>query len=430
MGVREVRSRFKALAIAAFITPMIFIAGCDQAEQSSQQQGDGQPLPAVTVAPVVAREVAAQVEFVGQANAFLTIDMRARVTGFLQQRPFKEGGPVKKDELLFLIEPDEYKAKVQTAEAAIARSKATIEEAERDFERYSKLTAQGTTSEQRLEEAKATAERARADLMAAEADLTQQKLNLSYTRVLSPIDGRIGRATVDVGNLIGPDSGILATVVAPDPIRVVFSVSERDLLEYRKRRAAGGNTKAIPKLRLSNGEIFDQDGRIEFVDEQVDAATGTVQVRVEFPNPDNIIIPGQFVTVVLISGNPEKRVVVPQAAVQANQSGYFVMVLDEGDIVQPRPVKLGQLTGVDWAVEEGLTEGETIVVEGIQKVRPGAKVKPEVQTISATEPPGPVLQSPGKTDKPKEAAESEPAKQSEEETGSKAEPAPASEGQN
>ncbi|MGI9480763.1 MAG: efflux RND transporter periplasmic adaptor subunit [Hyphomicrobiales bacterium] len=423
MGGWESNSRLKALAISFLVVPLLFIAGCDQGEQSSKQQAAGQPLPAVTVSPVVAREVAAQVEFVGQANAFLTIDLRARVTGFLRERPFKEGGPVKKGELLFLIEPDEYESKVQTAEASITRSKATIEEAERDFERYSKLTAQGTTSEQKLEEAKATAERARADLKAAEADLTRQNLNLSYTRIESPIDGRIGRASVDVGNLIGPDSGVLATVVAPDPIRVVFSVSERDLLEYRKRRAAGGSTVAIPKLRLSNGEIFDQDGKIEFIDEQVDAATGTVQVRVEFPNPDNIILPGQFVTVVLTSGNPEKRVVVPQAAVQANQTGYFVMVVGEDDVVQPRPVKLGQLTGVDWAVEEGLTEGETIVVEGIQKIRPGAKVKPEVQTVSATEPPG---SGPFDPAPEKEKTDEKP----EENAKEKAEPTNSSESQN
>ncbi|MGI9372039.1 MAG: efflux RND transporter periplasmic adaptor subunit [Hyphomicrobiales bacterium] len=354
----------------------MFIAACGE-DEAAQNTGEA-PLPAVGVSPVVSRDVAEQYEFVGQANAIQTIDLRARVTGFLEERPFKEGGPVKKGELLFLIEQEQYKAKVQTTEASIARAKATIEEAEQDLVRYSKLTAQGTTSEQKLEETKATAARAKADLLSAEADQTQAQLDLDYTRIEAPIDGRIGRATVDVGNLIGPDSGILATVIDPDPIRVVFSVSERTLLDYRKLRAVGKAGEAIPKLRLSDGTLFEQDGIIEFIDEQVDASTGTVQVRVEFPNPDNIIIPGQFVTVILKSGTPEKQIVVPQAAVQANQTGYFVLVVEDGDVVQPRPVKLGPITGVDWVVEDGLTEGETIVVDGIQKVRPGAKVKPEM----------------------------------------------------
>jgi membrane fusion protein (multidrug efflux system) len=370
------RSRARRAGLAALVISLGFLTGCGEEEASTASKTTEQPLPAVAVAPVVSRDVAEQFEFVGQANAFQKVEMRARVTGFLRERPFKEGGPVTKDELLYLIEPEEYQAAVQSAEAAIQRTKATIEEADRDFERYSKLTAQGTTSEQKLEEAKAKAGRARADLLGAEAELDKAQLNLDYTRIVSPIDGRVGRSSVDVGNLIGPDSGALVTVLAPDPIRVVFSVSERSLLEYRKRRAAGGGAEAIPKLRLSNDEIYDEDGRIEFIDEQVDVSTGTVQVRVEFPNPGNIILPGQFVTVILISGEPEKAVVVPQAAVQSNQSGYFVMVLEKDDVVKPRPVKLGQLTGTDWAVTEGLAEGETIVVEGIQKVRAGAKVKP------------------------------------------------------
>ncbi len=364
--------------LAALVISLAFLAGCDDSGKDAAKEAKPEALPTVTVAPVIARDVAEQVEFVGQANAFLKVEMRARVTGFLRERPFKEGGPVKQGELLYLIEPEEYQAAVQIAEASILRTKATIEEAERDFERYSKLTAQGTTSEQKLEETKAKAERARAELMSAKADLDKANLNLGYTRIESPIDGRVGRTSVDVGNLIGPDSGALATVLAPDPIRVVFSVSERILLEFRKRRAAGDDGSAIPKLRLSDEQIYKHDGRIEFVDEQVDATTGTVQVRVEFPNPDNIILPGQFVTVMLISKTPEKAPVVPQAAVQANQSGYFVMVLEEDDVVKPRPVKLGQLSGTDWAVTEGLTEGEMIVVEGIQKVRPGAKVNPQV----------------------------------------------------
>lgn len=377
------RASFTSFAKVIVFASALFVAACGE-DEVAQNSGE-EALPAVGVSPVVARDVSEQYEFVGQANAIQTIDLRARVTGFLQERPFKEGGPVKKGELLFLIEPDQYEAKVQTTQASIARAEATIEEAEQDLIRYSKLTAQGTTSEQKLEETKATAARAKADLMSAKADETQAKLDLDYTRIEAPIDGRIGRATVDVGNLIGPDSGILATVIDPDPIRVVFSVSERALLDYRKLRAEGKAGDAIPKLRLSDGKLFDQEGRVEFIDEQVDASTGTVQVRVEFPNPDNIIIPGQFVTVILVSGTPERQIVVPQAAVQANQTGYFVLVVEEGDVVQPRPVKLGQITGVDWVVEDGLTEGETIVVDGIQKVRPGAKVKPEMVKTASTD---------------------------------------------
>lgn len=352
------------------------LAGCDSGEDQAKKDDANQPLPAVTVTPVVSKEISDQAEFIGQANAYQKVNLRARVTGFLLERAFTEGGNVKQGDLLYKIEPDEYKAAVKAAEAAIQRTKATIEEAEQDLARYAKLTAQGTTSEQKLEEAKATAGRAKADLEANNAQLEKAKLNLSYTDVISPLSGSIGRSSVDVGNLIGPDSGILATVLDTDPIRVVFSISESALLRYRKARIAGDDTPIVPKLQLADGDMYEQDGEVEFIDDQVDTSTGTVQVRVQFPNPDTLIIPGQFVTVVLISGEAKQQVVVPQAAVQANQQGYFVMVLEEGDVVKVRPVKTGQRVDADWVITEGLTAGEMIVTEGIQKIRPGAKVKP------------------------------------------------------
>ncbi|MGI9413968.1 MAG: efflux RND transporter periplasmic adaptor subunit [Hyphomicrobiales bacterium] len=334
------------------------------------------PLPAVIVAPVVSKPISATVEFVGRTEAFRKVEIRARVTGVLLDCAFAEGGTVKSGDLLYDIDPAEFIARRDAAAAAVQRVEATIREAERQLARYEELTAKGTASEAKLDEAKAKAGQARADLAAAKAELVQAEINLGYTKITSPIDGRIGRSSVDAGNLIGTDSGVLATVVTLDPIHVVFSISEREHLNYEKHTKAGTVEQFTPRIRLSNDELFPNPGKIDFIDNEIDATTGTLQARMVFPNPDKLILPGQFVRVEFTSAEPKERLVVPQAAVQQNQAGPFVLVVDADNKVEARPITIGRRIDAEIVVTEGLRSGEQIIVEGIQKVRPGAQVKP------------------------------------------------------
>lgn len=340
---------------------------------AAAQQGDAPP-PAVVVVPVTTKAVSSSAEFIGQTGAFHTVDLRARVRGFLTERTFEEGHRVAEGDVLYVIDPSEYDAARDAAEARVKGVEATIEQAEAQLARYERLATTGTASEASLDEARAAAGRARADLAAAKAELEQANLNLGYTRIATPISGRISRSSVDTGNLVGPDSGVLATVVATDPVYVTFSVTERDYLAYLKAYQAGNTTAYKPQIRLVDGTVFDHDGKIDFFGTEVDAATGTIPFRAVFANPDGVLLPGQFVTVVLVSSEPTQEIVVPQAAIQQNQAGYFVLVVDADSKVEQRPVTLGERLKTEAVVASGLEVGEQIIVEGIQKVRPGATV--------------------------------------------------------
>lgn len=352
------------------------IPACSDENSNAKQDGAAKQPPAVVVAPVVMKPVAASADFVGQTEAFQSVDLRARVTGFLLEQKFKEGQDVKKGDVLFVIDPSEFDAARSVAAAKVQRAQATILEAENQLARYKRLEASGTFSPAQLDAARAKEGQARADLAAAEAELKRAELDVGYAKITSPIDGKIGGSKVDVGNLIGPDSGVLATVVALDPIRVNFTVSERSYLNYSQAKKDGKATGFVPKIRLANDEMYGHDGKLDFIDNRVDPSTGTIKVRVEFPNPDELVLPGQFVNVTLVSSDPQNQIVIPQAAVQENQTGPFVLVVDQDNKVVMRPVKTGQRKDAEIAVTDGLNTGESIIVEGIQKVRPGAEVKP------------------------------------------------------
>jgi membrane fusion protein (multidrug efflux system) len=358
------------------------LSACDDRTGSKDKTQTARPIPAVVVAPVTSKPVAASADFVGQAKAFQLVEIRARITGFLLERAFKEGSEVKKSDTLFKIDPAQYNAARDAAAAKVAGRKATKFEAESQLARFVPLRKSGTITQAKLEEAKARVELVRAELTAAEAELKRVELDVGYTVIASPIDGRIGGSTVDVGNLIGPNNDVLATIVSLDPIHVTFSISERSYLNYAQARMRGETTGMTPKIRLANDQIYPHDGKVDFVDNRVDPSTGTIRVRASFPNPDSLILPGQFLNVTLVSSDPEEQVVIPQASVQANQAGPFVLIVNNDNIVEVRPVKTGQLVGSKIAVSEGLEVGETIIVEGIQKVRPNAKVNPVMKSAT------------------------------------------------
>ena len=367
--------------ISALILVSAFVlGGCDANEAA--KPGAGQPLPSVVTVPIHSKDVSAALEFVGQSEASQRVDIRARVQGVLLERAFEEGGDVKNGAILFKIDPAEFVAAKAAAEADVARAAATVEEASRSLARYEELVQRDTASVAQYDSAKAKDGQARADLAAAKAALQKAELDLGYTTIHSPIDGRTGRAKVDTGNLIGPDTGVLATVVNLDPIHVIFSVSERDYLNYQQAVLKGNAEKFTPRIRLATGNLYGHDGEFDLIENEVDPATGSITLRLKFPNPDGLIVPGQFVNVVLTSQTPSKELVVPQAAVQENQTGPFVLVVKQDNRVEARPIKTGQRVGTEIVALEGLTAGESIIVEGIQKVRPGAEVSPNVRASS------------------------------------------------
>lgn len=349
-----------------------------------QQQAETDALPSVEVIAVVQKPFAASTEFIGKTEAFQHVDIRARVTGFLKERAFAEGSEIAENDLLYRIDPAEYEASVASANAGIERAQAALTEAEQKLERTTTLADRGTVSEASRDEATALEGRARADLAAAEADADKAKLDLGYTEIQSPNAGRVGKSNVDVGNLIGPDTGVLATVITLDPIRVVFSLSERTYLNIIQARRSQDLPPITPRIRLANGEVYDEIGEFDFADNQVDPNTGSVRIFAEFPNPDQELLPGQFVNVVITQSKPSDVILIPQAAVQVNQSGAFVLIVDDESAVEARPIRTGERVGAEVVVTEGLTQGETLIVHGIQKVRPGARVNPVPAAMPAS----------------------------------------------
>lgn len=330
--------------------------------------------PAVSVTPVAVEDVAPGARFVGRVEAINAVDIRSRVEGFVEARGFREGQFVEQGQDLFRIEGAGYEAALSAARASLAGAEADLRDAEGRFERSQQLRRTQAASQAALEEALAARDRGRANVMAAEANLRQAELNLSYTTIRAPLAGRIGHTTVAVGSLVSPSSGVLARIVQVDPIRVVFSVSDQSILEFRGGATAGPAETFVPTLTLSSGQTYPGAGEIDFIGNEVDPRTGTVPVRVRFANPDGLLVPGQFVTVAVQPDAPRQRPVVPLGAVQLDRQGRFVLLADDSDKVVLRRIRTGAQLDQNWIVEEGLKGGERLIVQGLQNARPGAAV--------------------------------------------------------
>lgn len=337
------------------------------------------PLPAVGVAPVELKDVSPASKFLGRVEAANAVDIRARVEGFIATRPFREGQAVREGDDLFVLEKTSYEAALSAARATLGGAQATLEDAERRVQRNQELRRTQAVSQVTLEDAQTARDTARASMLAAEANVRQAELNLSYTTIKAPITGRIGVAAFSVGSLVGPSSGALARVVQIDPIRVVFSVNDRTILDLREGVTNFDEMKVagtfVPTLRLSNGRDYPAKGEIEFVGNEIDQATGTLPVRARFPNPDGVLVPGQFVTVTIRPSASQLHPVVPVGAVRLNREGRFVLLLDENGKVTERRIRTGAQLGQDWIVEDGLKGGERLIVQGVQSARPGAAVR-------------------------------------------------------
>ncbi len=335
--------------------------------------------PAVPVSTVAARlePVAQTMGFTGRIQAVERVSVTARITGYLEAILFKEGDLVKEGQPLYRIEQGLFKAAVEQAEGALAGSKASKKLAKVELDRANQLLATTYGTPQKRDQAVAADENAAAAILTSEANLDTAKINLGYTDIKSPIAGRIGRTNITKGNVVSPSSGILTTVVSQDPMYVVFPVSQREFLDARKEGdgggAGGGAGRIEVTVRFSDGSVYSHKGRVNFIDVSVDQATDTVLVRASIPNPDDILIDGQFVRVSLDTGAPVEKVVVPQAALLADQQGPYVFAVENGKAVIRR-VKLGEDVGANISIDSGLKAGELVIVEGIQGIRPGGAV--------------------------------------------------------
>ncbi len=370
---------------------------------ASAQDEASTPKPAVMVAPVVNEAITASDVFVGTIEAIQEVELRARVEGFLEKVMFREGQMVTAGQLLYQIQKAQYQASLdqananeQEAQASLQSAQARVADTSAEFDRQAALLTRGNTSQARYDQSKAARDEAQADISEANAqiasaksDIEQAQLNLSYTDISTPIAGKIGKTAITQGNLVDANSGVLATVVQLDPIRVVFSISDSEYVEIRQRllkdKVQEGDKVFEFRLTLPTGEPYEHPGTFSFVDNQVDPDTGTIAVRADFQNPQQLLVPGQFVRVNTSEAKPTTMPVVPAKAVQQDRKGRYVFVLGKEDRAERRDIKVGERVKDGWAVTEGLISGEMVIVDGIQKIANGVQVAPTQAKASPSE---------------------------------------------
>ena len=391
---------FKAPRSAVFLSLSCVgvLLGCGSGDQKAAPTPPKPPT--VVVLPVAASTVPIYSEYVGRTDANTTVEIRARVQGVLASAHFAEGTFIRKGQLLFNIDPSEYTAKVdaakaqlQQAESNLAAATAELGKRKQDVARLTPLAAERAVPAQDLDTANAARDVAAANVAQSEAAIAGAKaalradeLDLGYTTIRSPIDGIVGRQTISTDNLVGRgDNTLLTTVSNVNPILVDFSITEKVYLEIQKDRLAGKNRNVSQdvQLLLADDSVFPYKGKISVVERAVDPTTGTIVVQSKFPNPQNLIRPGQFGRVRVLLDERPNTVTIPQKAVQELQGVQTVLVVDDNNKTELRTVEIGERVGANFVVRSGLKAGERIVVEGLQKVRPGMVVSPQAQAISA-----------------------------------------------
>jgi membrane fusion protein (multidrug efflux system) len=318
--------------------------------------------------------------FVGRVTAINRVDLRARVSGFLEKRLFAEGQDVDVGQLLYVIETAPYEAIVAQRQADVTRAQAEVVNTSLQLKRAQELVKRNNIPQATVDERAAADAVARANVEQAKAALKSAEIDLDYTSIMAPVAGQIGISKFTEGNYVTPESGSLATIVSRDPIYATFPVSQRELLEFRRRAVERGEKpeSVVVLLTLSDGSLYEQPGKINFVDVTVDQGTDTLTVRAQFPNPDGLLVDGQFVTVTVEAEKAEPSVVVPQVALQSDQGGVFVLVVGADKKVEVRRVETGPAREGQIVIAKGLKEGEQVIVQGLQKVRPGQIVEPTV----------------------------------------------------
>ncbi len=364
---------------------LLLVAWLAAAIPALAQQPPSRP-PAVGVAKAELRAVTPSSEFVGRIQAIERVNLVARVTAFLDQRLFTEGAEVNKGDLLYRLEQGPFQADVQAKQAAIAQFRAQLQNASTTLTRQKTLLSSPAGQQAAVDLSLANQQALQAQVLAAQAQLRQSEINLGYTEIRAPVDGKIGRTAVTPGNVVGPNTGVLATIVTQDPMYVVFPVSVRVALDLRARYAgANGFEAAVVKVRLPDARPYEHAGRLDFVDNTVTGNTDTITMRGVLPNPvlpgpgapTRELVDGELVTAIIEDARPVQALTIPRAAVLSDQAGDYVYVVDGQNKVMQQRIRLGQSTPLSAVVADGLREGDSVVVEGVQRIRPGQVVTPE-----------------------------------------------------
>lgn len=354
------------------------------------QMPQGGPPPAVGVVEARRSPITESTEFIGRIEAINRVDIRARVTGFLEQRLFTEGTEVPENAPLFRIERAPFEAALDQAKANVASAEAQLANARVALARARELRQTGAGTQAALDNAQAQERTSAAALLGAQAQVRVAEINLAYTEINAPIAGAIGRAFYTPGNVVSPTlTDAMATIVSQDPMRVAFTIPQRTALELRQRFEGRGGSDAVRiRVRLVDGQVYPLAGRIDFIDTTIGRDTDSILVRATIANPvregaqpsqpgARRLIDGQLLTVLLEGAQPVQAITVPRAAVAQDQQGFFVFVVGEGNTAQRRNIRLGRSTAEVAVIEQGVNEGDRVVVDGIQRVRPGAPVTPQ-----------------------------------------------------
>lgn len=381
MSTRRWAAIAGSIAVVALLAIVWFEHGKSAAPPATAATA---PKPAVGVRLAGTKGVNESFAFVGRIKAVNKVELRARIEGFLDKALFREGQDVKAGDLLYQIEKVQFQALVDQAKANVAVAEATETNARLEYGRNAELSRKQYSPQSQVDANKAALDSAVGRIMQAKAALTQAEVNLDYTDIRSPIDGRIGRTAYTTGNLVNPASGVLATIVSQDPIYVLFPVSVRDLETIRAaRQRDGGMAKIDIRIKLSNGQDYAHSGVWNLTDPQVDQQTDSLIMRATIPNPEGLLIDGQFVTASIRERKEAPRLVIPQSALQADQSGYYALIVNAQHAVEVKRVQTGPNLDSDVIVTSGIAEGDKVIVDGIQKVRPGLVVQETVLPAAA-----------------------------------------------
>jgi len=374
----------RSLSTVLLLAAAAMVAACGR--PSAQQPAGPPPAPPVSVAAAIEKDIVETDEFPGRIEAIESVEVRARVNGYIQSIHFRPGAEVKKGDLLFLIDPRPFEAQVASAESGLASTRAQLELARTELARNEQMLADRATSKREYDDAATRVRTFAAQVRAGEAALTTARLNLSYTRITAPVNGRVSKAEITVGNLVQgevPNSPVLTTVVSTNPVYASFEADEAAYLKYIGKARGGALTVAIG---LADEDGFPHSGRLEFVDNRVDRQSGTVRMRAVVDNKNGRFTPGLFARVRLgDTATPRKAVLVADRAIGTDQSKRFVLVMNGDNKAQYREVKIGRVVGGLRVIDGGLKPGEVIVVNGLQRVRPGAPVTPQTVPMQAEE---------------------------------------------
>ncbi|HXY25905.1 MAG TPA: efflux RND transporter periplasmic adaptor subunit [Candidatus Acidoferrum sp.] len=367
--------------IAALTVMLAISAGC-----STKAEKPAPPPPGVTVTPVVMRDVPIYQEWVGTMVGNVDADIRPKVGAFLLTRQYAEGSYVKKGQEMFRLDPRQAQAALDEAQGKLARARAVLAQAQIDVRRYTPLVAQKAVSQAELDKALSSEKAATAEMEADQADLDNAKLNLAWTTVTSPISGIAGVAKVAVGDLMTPIT-VMTTVSSVDPIYVDVNIAEQDYLRFRREKTGKAEGRNL-ELMLGDGTVWPHRGRALFVNREVDSRTGTIQIRGEFPNPGNVLRPGQYARIRAVTEMRKGAFLIPQQCVSELQGVYQVGVVGPDNKATIKIIKLGPQTGDMWVIESGLQAGDNVVVDGLQRIKSGMTVAPS--TFKSTQANSPV----------------------------------------